>query len=377
MRKVLIITIIILSSVWVIGIHNINSTQNGYIPPTQNEAVELISVEKVSPLPSTTTTPRKITNKVATTTPKKKLVTKLSMTTALLPEPLIQTPEPVPDFEVINTNVRPAIVNILCTVKNNELSPISGTGVIISSSGIVLTNAHIAQYFLLRDLYVKDYITCVLRTGSPAYPKYKVELAYISPLWVNQNKNILKEQNPQGTGESDFAFLRITGMIDGSALPTIPYITPNAREVISVNEPVILVSYPAGFLGGLSILKDLSVTSGITAVRDYFTFKDSTIDLISVPGTVVSQKGSSGGAVVDKNSTVIGIITTSSDGATTGERDLAAITLGYINRSLKSESGTNLFNFLTLDVETFAKNFQMNQAPELTKIITDAIKQSN
>lgn len=372
MKRVLASGVIITVLIWAIGVEKINNIQNQYIPPTPDEAVELISIEKVSLDSATTTTSSKIVKKVATTTAKKK-TSAVSIAQGPLPLPVIQTPEPIPDFEVINTNARKAIVNILCTVKNNELSPISGTGVIISSSGIVLTNAHIAQYFLLRDLYVKDYITCILRTGSPAYPKYKVELAYISPLWVNQNKNILKDENPQGTGESDFAFLRITGMIDGSALPLLPYITPNAREVISVNEPVILVSYPAGFLGEISILKDLSVTSGITAVRDYFTFKESTIDLISVPGTVVSQKGSSGGPVVDKNSTVIGIITTSSNGTTTGERDLAAITLGYINRSLKSESGTNLFNFLTGDVEAFAKNFQTNQAPELTKVITDEL----
>ena len=284
-------------------------------------------------------------------------------------------PEPVPDFEVINQFARKATVNILCTTKGGELNPISGTGVIVEPNGLILTNAHIGQYLLLKDFRQKDFIQCVARTGSPAYPKYNLELVYISPTWVENNKAQLKDQNPKGTGEDDFAFLRITKMIDGSNMPDkFPFVTMNIRENIEAGGPVLLVSYPAGFLGGLSILQNLNVTSAVTNIQDVYTFKDGTIDIVAVGGTVVSQKGSSGGLVVDKYSTLIGVISTSSDGDTTRDRGLNAITLAYINREMQKELYFGLKDFLSQSPITFAEIFSSTTAPSLTKLITDELK---
>ena len=288
--------------------------------------------------------------------------------------PVIKNVWPTFDFETINKNAREAVVNILCSTRGGELSPISGTGVVVGQDGLILTNAHIAQYLLLKDYGQKDRISCVARTGSPAYPRYNLELVYISPIWVNNNKGLLKEQNPQGTGENDFAFLRITSNIDGSTLPIgFKYIPMNINEIITEKEPVLLVSYPAGFLGGLSILQDLNITSAITKVNEVFTFKENTIDLISVPGTVVSQKGSSGGAVIDKYATLLGLISTSSGEDSTNARDLRAITLSYINRDLQAELGMNLKQFSSINSADFAKKFQEINAPALTKIIIDEL----
>src|SRR3989344_9648600 len=273
---------------------------NSFINSAQNQNIEVVTPATTKQINSdklvveTTATTTK-TSKTQTMKPKPVVVMKKVEVPQVI---TITIPEPAPDFEKINTSAREATLNILCTTKNSSLSPISGTGIVISSDGLILTNAHVAQYFLLRDLYQKDFIECVVRTGSPAYPRYHVELVYISPTWVEANKTELKEQNPQGTGENDFAFLHITDSIDGTPLPVFPYIPIDTREVINVGEPVVLVSYPAGFLGGLSILQGLSVTSAVTTVQDVFTFKADTIDVIDVGGTVVSQKGASGGAVV-------------------------------------------------------------------------------
>lgn len=315
--------------------------------------------------------------KIATTTKTNKaVITKLVVSQ----EPKVTIPvveqkpiEPTPDFEAINTFAREATVNILCTTKNSSLSPISGTGIIISPDGLILTNAHVAQFFLLRDLYQKDFIQCVIRTGSPAYPRYRAELVYISPTWVEKNKTEIKLENPQGTGEKDFAFLRITDAINDSDLPKFSFIPVNVREKIDVGEPVVLVSYPAGFLGGQTIIQNLNMTSAITYIQGVFTFSENVIDAIGVGGTVVSQKGASGGAVVDKNSSLIGIISTSSSGDTTSSRDLNAITLAYINRTFQSETGLTLSQFLSQDIASFAKTFQENTAPALTKLLTDEI----
>ncbi|MFZ2521982.1 MAG: serine protease [Minisyncoccia bacterium] len=326
---------------------------------------------------STPESKKEVVKKKPVPPPQPALATKKVEEKSVQPSPQIQAPViilPPPDFETINNKAREVVVNILCTPKGRDLSPITGTGIVVGQAGVILTNAHIGQYLLLKDFREKDNIECVARTGSPAYPRHRLELIYISPTWVENNKTLLKQENPKGTGENDFAFLRITENIDKSPLPEgFKYISMNIAEDIGKDEPVLLISYPAGFLGGISILQDLNITSSITRIAEIFTFKLNTIDLISVPGTVLSQKGSSGGAVIDRHTSLIGIITTSSDGDTTDKRDLRAITLAYINRTLAEELGINLEQFIQADPKEFARKFQEINAPNLTKLIVDEL----
>ncbi len=364
------ITAIILSPIIAISSFFFSSKPEVYIAPI--EPKRTTTPETIKKVATSTVETKKDTVTKAITTPKKIENVKEQKTTSIVIA--TTTPYIPPDFEKINAESRKTIINIFCTTKYNDLSPISGTGVIVNSDGLILTNAHIGQYLLLKNFREKDYLKCVGRTGSPAYPKYNIELVYISPNWVKQNKTLLKDQNPKGTGESDFAFLRITGEInDQEEITGFTYITPNTREHFSVGEPVVLVSYPAGFLGGLSIIQNLNVASSITTIQDVFTFKSGTIDIISVGGTIVSQKGSSGGLVVDENTSLIGIITTSSDGETTSSRGLNAITLSHINREIKSDLNINLKQFLSINHKNFAENFATTTGKELTGLITDEL----
>lgn len=289
------------------------------------------------------------------------------------PPQITQNPEQPQDFVELNEKSRKSIVNILCKTNGSSLSTITGTGVIIDPRGIILTNAHIGQYWLLKDYKFKDFVECTIRTGEPAYPKYEAELVYISPEWVEANKSILTEETPKGTGEHDFAFLRITKSIDKTPLPSFDYIKPDTREIIKEGEPVLLVSYPAGFLGSISIIQGLYITSAVTTVQKIFTFKETTIDLLSIGGTALSQKGSSGGAVVDQYGKLIGLISTSSDGDTTSQRDLRAITLAHINRSLENLFG-GLNSFLSLNMETTAGIFQTSLFPTLSQLIINELE---
>lgn len=277
-------------------------------------------------------------------------------------------------FETINVNTRKAVVNILCSTKNSgSLSPITGSGVVIGGNGVILTNAHIAQYLLLKDFNnQKDFISCTIRTGNPAYPTYKAELIYISPSWVKDNKSVLTEENPKGTGEYDYAFLRVTGRVDESKTDIIPFVPISLSENNSIGSYTLLASYPAGFLGGQSILRELYQSSSVVSIANVFTFSTSTIDLISIGGSVVSQKGSSGGAVVNDQGELIGIISTESEAAKTSDRDLRAITLAYINRDLINESGSSIIDILANPAE-YAKVFNINIAPKLVEILTNAI----
>jgi hypothetical protein len=278
------------------------------------------------------------------------------------------------DFSVINEKVRSSLVNIICNTSGNTLSPVTGSGVIISPNGVILTNAHIGQYFLLKDFNgQKDYIECVIRTGSPAYPAYKAELVYISPDWVVNNKTVLIDKNPKGTGEFDYSFLKIVSKVDSTPLPqTFPFTKISLNEDIRVGSPALLASYPAGFLGGIAVLQYLYQSSAITKIAEIFTFKDTTVDLISVPGTILSQKGSSGGAVIDSRGELMGLISTSSNGDKTSDRDLRAITGPYINRDLEKTTKFTITSLID-NSDQVSIIFNKDIAPNLITILTNTI----
>lgn len=281
----------------------------------------------------------------------------------------------------INTLARAATVNILCTATyGSGVSSITASGIIIDPKGVVLTNAHVAQYFLLEDYPTPGSVDCIIRDGSPAVNHYDAELLYISPEWIRENAESVNAQVALGTGENDFALLLINKNVRvGEPLPAtfsaLPFIT--ADEEIAGGEATLLSAYPAGFLGGATVFRNLNLTTTLANVSKLFTFGDGTLDLISIGGNVLAQKGSSGGAVVaTKNAKLIGLIVTSTDAETTDARDLRAITLSHIARSLAKSSGTDLAGMLRGDLKTQAAAFQLTTAPTLKKLLTDVIEKA-
>jgi hypothetical protein len=275
----------------------------------------------------------------------------------------------------LNDTVRAATVNIICTtVRGGLLSPISASGVIIDPRGIVLTNAHVAQYFLLKDYPSQGSIQCVIRMGSPARPMYTATLLFISPSWIVANASKITAASPTGTGEHDYALLVITGVTGPSVIPpmSFPYL-PVALEAPPVDTHVLIAGYPAGFLGGITVQKDLYASSAETNVGTLYTFTTNSVDLFSIGGTILSQHGSSGGPVATYGAALTGIIVTATDGVDTASRDLRAITTSYIVRDFASESGTPLPTFLSGDILSEAATFNANIAPGLTKQLTDVL----
>lgn len=296
-------------------------------------------------------------------------------------EPEIVPTEPAVPFATINTVTRASLVNILCTTKSGGiLNPISGSGIIIDPRGIILTNAHIAQYLLLKDYQVTDFITCTIRTGSPAKPVYTTDIFFISPAWVIDNAENIIKQTPRGTGEHDFALLYITGTVGNIMTPsTFPSLDIDiaASDVITTDDEVLIASYPAGFLGGKSIQTDLYAVSTIVTIKKLFTFSTITTDLFSVGGNIAAQQGSSGGAVVNTRNKLIGIIVTSTTAETTAERDLRAINLSHINRSLVQTEGIDLSELLARDPVVQGENFARTEAPLLTELLTIELEKLN
>ncbi len=280
-------------------------------------------------------------------------------------------------FQNINERSRTALVNILCTSGNESLRPISGSGVIIDSRGVILTNSHIAQYVLLSQ-NPEINLSCTVRSGSPARPAWNAEVLYIPKIWIEKHATDITNSNPTGTGEYDYALLRITGSYD-TRVPDFykenyPALPLDTREAISfLNDPMLVIAYPAEFVGSTATQFDLHPVSSITPISELLTFDTNTVDLVALKGAAGAQGGSSGGPVVNSWGYVTGIITTTSEGATTAERELRAITISYINRDLMSQTGMGIIATLNADLQTMATNFKANHAPALTKLLMDQI----
>ena len=277
----------------------------------------------------------------------------------------------------LNTKIRDALVNIICTTKvSGSINPITGSGVIIDERGVIVTNAHIAQYYLLKDYSTPDFLDCTIRTGSPAVNAYRAELLFISSDWINDNYQKITQSNPKGTGENDFALLLITETTKpGTTLPDkFPFVAPDTREQEpQPKDSVIVASYPAGFLGGISIQKELYAVSTITQVTEVFTFKEISLDLFSVGGNIVAQKGSSGGGIVSTAGRLLGIVVTASEGTQTDDRDLRAITFSHINKSLKEQAGVDLNGYLFGGLLGKSIQFIALIAPLLTVLLESAL----
>jgi len=294
------------------------------------------------------------------------------------PQAVVVPQQPAISPEALNAEARAAVVNILCTTKyGGSFEPISGSGVIIDSRGVILTNAHVAQFFLLHDYPTPDNINCVIRTGSPAQAQYTATLLYISPLWILNNAKEIITPEPMGTGENDYAFLLITGRTDPlAALPSsFPYI-PISNADQKIGDQILLASYPAGLLGGIDIQTSLYLTSAYAQVQELFVFdfSDQWIDLFSVPGTVVSQGGSSGGAALRAmDGTLAGIIVTSTAATTTAGRDLRAISIAHIEHSLMAQNIAGFPAILTQNLTTEATDFNTKTAPLLRQKLIQEI----
>jgi hypothetical protein len=290
-------------------------------------------------------------------------------------------PSPAPPAEnlsEVNAKTRAALVNILCITQNSgSLRPISGSGIIIDPSGVILTNAHVAQFLLLRNYPTVGNVDCYIRTGNPASAMYRAELLYFPKSWMDANAHKIVADNPTGTGEHDFALLRITGRTDVSAtLPaSFPYVAPNITQDIE-RANVLLAGYPAGFLGGATIQTNLFLTSARTTVGEIFTFTEGGgAELFSVGGTVLSQKGSSGGAVVrESDVSLIGLIATATQADSTSDRDLRAITVYHIDKSIAEDLGGGLVSYLSGDLAQKARIFNLTIAPTLTRTLIEAVE---
>lgn len=311
--------------------------------PTATSTLKVVSNHAPRVATSTGVAPGSATTTTSTTKSKASAGSIVAKKTPVL-APSVQVPPPQPtqsEFDATAGVVRSALVNIVCLSGIHSIPSISGSGVIVDPRGIVLTNAHIAQYFLFTGDPSLS-VSCTLRAGSPAQNAYRANVMFISPAWVSANADILTKADPTGNGEYDFAFLAITKSATSAALPAaFPFIPLGTSEAYA-GEPVVIGSYAAQFLSTSEIQSSLYPTIVFGSVKAIYTFVKTSIDVVTLGGSPAAQEGSSGGGIARSPGIIDGIITTSTTEGDTASRTLGAITTSYIRREYESESGVPL-----------------------------------
>jgi S1-C subfamily serine protease len=266
-----------------------------------------------------------------------------------------------------------ALVNIFCTYTTPDyIRTTSGTGFFVDTDGVILTNAHIAQFLLLEQTKKIGVTECVVRSGNPASPRYLAELLYIPPAWVQANAGILYQDVPMGTGERDYALLYASRSINNQPLPAeFPALEldDSLLPTSMKNQTVTAAGYPADNLILNGPTADLIPRAAATSISELYTFGSNYADVISIRGSAVGAEGASGGPVLNQDGEVIGVIVTRGDDTMDGVGSLRAITLSHISRTIEEESGLTFEASLNGNLPYRAQVFKEILSPFLLTLL--------
>lgn len=265
-----------------------------------------------------------------------------------------------------------ALVNIYCMhTVDTYTRTTTGTGFFIHDDGVILTNAHVAQFLLLET--VEGDTDCIIRAGNPAVPTYEVDLLYISPAWVQEHANLIDAANPRGTGERDYALLYVTAGLNNTPMPRgFPALKMNTTlmPAKAIGWGVRAAGYPAEeMMRSGDMAAALAPKEVDTSIAELLTFSSNYADLMTIEGGIIGEQGSSGGPVVNSEGQAIGIISTKGDHTVYSDRSLRALTLSYVDRTMEEETGYRLEAYLGGNLPYRSKLFKETLGPFLKRML--------
>ncbi len=285
----------------------------------------------------------------------KVLVTLLLSFALLLPLPLTAA-----------SSVEDATVNLYCRSKlGSTLFNMTGTGVFIDAKGVILTNAHVGQNFLLATSSAKAKTTCTVRTGSPARDTYTASLLYLSPEWARGYIDAVDDKGGDtGTGERDFALLYVTGTKNKkgklpAAFPYLPLASASEIPFLAQGTPLSVAGYPAGKKNFRDVRGKLSYLAASTTLESIRTFERPNADVLVLAPTKAAQPGVSGGPVIRASGDIAGIAATMGDAKKNGLRSLRAITTAHLERMTLRDAGVS---FASLYLGNLAERARITEA---------------
>jgi len=172
----------------------------------------------------------------------------------------------------------------------------SGSGTIISTDGLILTNCHVAFPQAMFDDPALTYnvliVALTIRSDSPPQPTYLAEV-------VQYNPNL------------DLAVVRVSRSLDGTPVDreqlSLPALPLGDSDALEIGDPLSIFGYPG--IGGETITFTSGNVSGFTSER---AIKGRA--WIKTDATVAG--GNSGGAAVDDQGKLVGIPTQIGAGST-------------------------------------------------------------
>lgn len=329
MKLILPLFIVLVALGIIVGIDTLSPTPLFTRAPSVLEDGSLYTpTTSPSTMPVTTTTsdtPTTITDPITTTsTP---IISSAEQNTeTIAPLPAFDSPPSYLQSTEIRDQVADGVINILCETTDRRV--ISATGIVISITGHILSNAHVTQNL--------DGNTCRIRQGSPAKNWAFADLLFIPNAYKTATSSYEQARH-------DISLWKVSSAFPQNTLPeSFTMIPIDYATTPSPDEPLAVFSYPAEIFDLQTILRSLSLLFTNTVVigaDEYF---------IESKDSLSSQKGSSGGALIDRRTAMLrGLIFGVSNSERAAERSLFSLRPDWISQIIENETGKTLQEYIT------------------------------